>query len=710
MNLKFPVFAFMSASFLLGSAEFVSPEAALERARNNRVSVKMPSRDPRNFRLVRSLDLSSGDTSLPALYIFREERVSDDAPSAFLITPADDRFPDVIGYGVSPHSPGSELPSNLKAWLDDYVYQISSVVSADNAAGAGGCDPASRISIDPGEKIDYITKYRRPIDPLLTSTWDQLAPYYDLCPLSTTGMRCLTGCVATAMAQIMYYHKWPETGEGNHSYDWGGRPLSFDFEHTTFDWDNMLPAYKDVESTEEQREAVARLMLACGISVYMNYSPTASGAYSKMVSDALKDFFRYGEGTSNVTRINYSESEWENIIYRELEEGRPVLYTGAGTGGGHAFVCDGYDSDGYFHFNWGWSGAYDGYFRLASLNPRGTGAGGGSGAYNNYQDATIGIVRPGEPTVEPVSPIYCTGGFGMENTYTVKGDSYEVIFKFPENGEAGWIVNGSRHEQPGTLGVVFVRDTENVMWCEGPDCVFGSLSTDGSMTGYMRYSTMIPRSGFEPGSYMIFPAFRPEGGEWIRPRVMNGQPQFVVMTVADDGKIRFSSRTDDQTPEMEVDVLQDVFGTPEGSESDNQIYSDDNKRKFLFSSINRDIPYEGLVGIYMRKSENEESRLVSTVEYSQSPFTIEDFEVELPDNIGEGDYLMHFKNYYGYQISPEFNVSVGLPTGVDEIIDMNNGSAKTEYFTIDGLRVRNSEGFRGILIEVGPDGTRKLAF
>ena len=707
MNLKFPVFAFMSASFLIGSAEYVSPETALERVRNNGFSAKMPSRDPRNFRLVRSIDLPSGDSSLPALYIFNEERVSDNAPSAFLITPADDRFPEVIGYGVSPNSPVSELPCNLKAWLDDYASQINSVVSVsdDSVNNLNSADNSGRV----GDDVDYITKYRRPIEPLVSSTWDQLAPYYDLCPLSTTGMRCLTGCVATAMAQIMYYHKWPETGEGSHSYDWGGRLLSFDFEHTSFDWDNMLPAYKDVEATEEQREAVARLMLACGVSVYMNYSPTASGAYSKMVSDALKDFFRYGEGTSNVTRINYSESEWENIIYRELEEGRPVLYTGAGTGGGHAFVCDGYDSDGYFHFNWGWSGVYDGYFRLASLNPRGTGAGGGSGEYNNYQDATIGIARPGEPTVDPVSPIYCTGGFGMENTYTVKGDSYEVIFRFPENGEAGWIVNGSRHEQPGTLGVVFVRDTENIMRCEGPDCVFGSLSTDGSMTGYMRYSTLIPRSGFAPGSYMIFPAFRPEGGEWLRPRVMNGQPQYVVMTVTDEGKIRFSSRSDGQAPELEVDVLQDQFGTPEGIKSENMIFSDDNKRKFFFSTINRDITYDGLVGVYMRKSENDEPCLVTTFEYFQAPFTIEDMEIEMPDDVGEGDYLIHFRNYYGYQISPEFSVSVGLPTGVDEIMDPNNSSAKTEYFTIDGQRVRNTEGFRGILIEVGPDGTRKLA-
>ena len=250
------------------------------------------------------------------------------------------------------------------------------------------------------------------VQPLVTTKWGQ-APYVnDQCPLDEengieqNGYRAVTGCPATAMAQIMKYWNYPEQGTGFKSYDhqtYG--TLSANFGGTYYNW-NSMTTYVNTPN-----EAVAKLMYHCGVAVEMGYGPQESGSYviegytpsiEQTCENAYKTYFGYDpdsmqgiirsytNGTGDFI-VNYSDSEWINLMKDELNSSRPIQYAGYGGGGGHTWVCDGYDNNDFFHMNWGWGGQSDGYFTLISLSPDELGTGGGIGDYNNTQQALIGI-------------------------------------------------------------------------------------------------------------------------------------------------------------------------------------------------------------------------------------------------------------------------------------------------------------------------------
>lgn len=171
------------------------------------------------------------------------------------------------------------------------------------------------------------------------------------------------------MAMILKYYEYPAKGKGNYSYTSNGVRYSFDYENTTFDWNDMLPQYISGKYSTEQANAVALLMYACGVSVEMEYSPSSSGAYSFKVGQALIDYFGYDENLGYIYREYFTSEEWMNLIKKEISGGRPVLYNGASKDVGHEFVFDGYDTQDMVHVNWGWGGVNNGYFEVASLDP-----------------------------------------------------------------------------------------------------------------------------------------------------------------------------------------------------------------------------------------------------------------------------------------------------------------------------------------------------
>ena len=286
----------------------------------------------------------------------------------FIIISADDRLPEVLGYSDSGDFDIDQIPDNMKWWLSEYERQIEQALSSTDADITGSTEHRAGWT---------------PIEPLVKSEWHQGAPYNNLCP-TIDGQKTPTGCTATAMAQIMNYHQWPVTGRGSHSYDWNGQTLSMDFSTVTFDWENMQDIYYGSNDSPEAQNAVATLMLACGISTNMRYgliNGGGSGAYPYDVYKALFDYFDYD--ADYLERDGVELSDWENLIYNELVSQRPVLYTGVSSGSsgmiGHAFVCDGYSTDGLFHINWGW-GIGDGYFLLNGLS-----------GFTYYQDIVYGI-------------------------------------------------------------------------------------------------------------------------------------------------------------------------------------------------------------------------------------------------------------------------------------------------------------------------------
>jgi hypothetical protein len=305
----------------------------------------------------------------------------------FIIVSGDDDSKEILGYSDTGNFDAKNIPDNVRYMLTLYANEIASISEnrtsiADNTVGNNNYISENKL-------------FAASIYPLLQTQWNQDSPYNNMCPIDNRtidGRSSYTGCVATAMAQIMKYHNFPEKGTGWHSYttEYVTGTISADFGATTYDWANMTNTY-NIYSTDAQKDAVAKLMFHCGVAVDMMYSVFASGAYSFKMALALKNNFGYDIDTELIYRSNYDISEWEDIIKNELNNYRPVYYAGSDEEYAHAFVCDGYDANSFFHINWGWGGAYDGYFQLSALDPKGHGIGGGKGGYNYDQEIIIGI-------------------------------------------------------------------------------------------------------------------------------------------------------------------------------------------------------------------------------------------------------------------------------------------------------------------------------
>lgn len=386
----FPVLALLSA--FCAQARTLTPAEALSRLQADPVASKAPAA---RAAAVAQPDLAftqTTETGQPAVYVFENQ-----ANDQVLFVSADDVVAPLLGY--ADHTPqGAEMPPQLKWWLEQYASQIA--YAQLNGFGDGGQSAPGAILAP--------TTDRTPIAPLVKTTWDQGAPYNNDCPKVGT-QTTYTGCVATAMAQLMNYFKYPEKGTGTVSVTFNNQTLSMNLANTTLDWANMLDSYPTATSgTTVQRKAVSLLMKACGYSVDMDYGTSGSGAVTSEVVSALVNNFNYDSGCSWADRSYYSREDWHNLVYNNLKNCGPVLYSGRSTDGGHAFICDGYSTDGFYHFNWGWSGAYNGYYSLEALNPDGQGIGGFAGGYNFMQGAVIGARLPSgtTPAIDPVISSY----------------------------------------------------------------------------------------------------------------------------------------------------------------------------------------------------------------------------------------------------------------------------------------------------------------
>lgn len=307
----------------------------------------------------------------------------------FVIVSGDERAADILGYADQGSFDPDNTPDGLQYMLDGYAGQIA-------ALGASDGSPAPRKA----------SAARTPVAPMVSTHWWQVTPYNHYCP-EVNGTACATGCVATAMAQVMYFHKWP-TGSttsipGYTSRNGLHKNLAA-LDPIKFNWSAMTSSYSSTYSGTDAETAVARLMQYCGWSLQMNYNASSS-AYNAAIADALKTHFGYDGSASFVQRHHYTYQQWVDLIYSELAAGRPVILGGQSMGGGHSFVCDGYDTDDYFHINWGWGGNDDGYYRLSALNPEEQGEGGSSSldGFSFKQDAVVGI-HPSTGTDQAVRP------------------------------------------------------------------------------------------------------------------------------------------------------------------------------------------------------------------------------------------------------------------------------------------------------------------
>ena len=304
--------------------------------------------------------------------------------TGFVIVSANDVAHPVIGYSFDrPWPTEGNIPPQITDYLDDLAGQIESA-SQNQPDQATKAEWQELMSINPNNPPQPKGN-RTEVGPLLTTTWDQGQYYNAMCPEDAGGPdgHTVTGCVATAMAQIIKYHGYPTSGRGIHSYQSNYGELSVNFAESNYDYANMPDALTN-ESSEAQVNAVAKLMKDCGIAVNMGYTSGESSAYDQEARAALINFFKYSPNMSFAEKAFFTTDEWNTMLQTELNGNRPIYYTGRGTGG-HAFVCDGYNSDGYYHFNFGWSGSGNTWYLLDAVNPLGMN-------FNSDQSVILGIV------------------------------------------------------------------------------------------------------------------------------------------------------------------------------------------------------------------------------------------------------------------------------------------------------------------------------
>lgn len=443
---------------------------------------------------LRSLSVASATGEAPAYYVF-----NDASRAGYVIVSGDDALPAVVGYSDRGQIDMNNLPIQLRALLGLYTQHVEAV----RASGAAPLRAAQ-------SPLSYANDV---VAPLVKTEWNQSAPYNDLSPKVDGEDRAVTGCVATAMAQLMYFHQWPLKGKGSKIYTpdhKGYGELFVDFTDSNYAWSDMRETYKtDVLGnktwTDAQGTAVAKLMYDAGVSVEMDFTPDESGAFTEDAETALNENFDYF--TYRVARRDMLGSEFYQAIIRELDAKRPLMLTGVGSGGGHAWVIDGYDENGYLHTNWGWGGRGDGYFLLDFMSPSTLGIGGGTGGFTGEQEFIF--ITPRKSKVQNPYP----------TTTAMRVGIYEAFSPDKEKAEkSSFIVSMSKVYNAGaaTYGGLIGA----AVYAEGGDTPLTTTTAttvrrlDGLMPGFY-YSTpfrvSLDLSQLNAGTYILRPVYRPTG-------------------------------------------------------------------------------------------------------------------------------------------------------------------------------------------------------
>ena len=423
------------------------------------------------------LNGSSSSETATSYYIF-----DNGADKGFTIVSGDDELPEIVGYSAHGNSEHLMKTEGCAAFLKAYQKFVAAFTQGDAKA---------RKILAEQRALKADGRYQQPkIDPLLGDiAWNQETPYNKMCPEYKGSELSATGCVATAMAQVMMYYKYPKELKADiPAYTTATNKLKVNAisEGEKYDWDNMLPTYTEGEYNTTQADAVAKLMFHCGAAVQMDYGPS-SGALVR--PEDMSTYFGYdADLLQKVYRSVYTLAEWKKILDRELEAKRPILYGGVRSyERGHLFVCDGSDGEGLYHINWGWSGYSDGYFDITLLDPdvRGTGAGTSADGYNRDCSVIIGIAPDNGSKDEP-----------LVKEHSLYADAYEDHRKCT-------ITNGERKNASEqfslTVTPVFSNPTYNKF--EGL-VALGIRKDDGSYTpitqsSKLKFNAMDPEKGYE---------------------------------------------------------------------------------------------------------------------------------------------------------------------------------------------------------------------
>lgn len=623
------------------------------------------------------LKFNSIESQLNYFYVFNANE------SGFVVVSADDVVFPILAYSDEGIFNPQAIHFSIKKWFQGYADQIRYAIVNQLEATEEIKNEWQDLLV--GGKV--LTR-RASVDPLIATEWNQSPYYNDLCPYDRNEKdNAVTGCVATAMAQVLKYWEYPQTGSGYHSYNHSNfGTISSSFGNHTYDYNNMPIRVKSTNSS------VAQLMFDCGVSVDMNYSVSSSGAYvissmspvTNCTEYALKTYFGFPSSLSGEKRQGYSDANWIAMLKTDLDAGLPIIYAGFGGGGGHCFIADGYDNNDYFHFNWGWGGSSDGYFRINALNPGSLGSGGGTGGFNSGQQAIIGVKPPSGSV---------NYDFSLNRTMSTSPSSigYGGAFSVTAN-----FTNNSNYNFSGDYGAAVFDDNDNFI-------DFIEIKTDYTLQSGYKYTNDLVFSTtgmlkMLPGKYWIGLYLRPTGGNWSMIKGTFFYSNYKSITVTNTNPIALYS---------EMVVSNDpwfIQGQP-GSVSLNLINKGSTMFKGLYS-----VDLYNLDGSYAQNISKipETSGLPSGSRYTNSiSFSADSI------NVPPGTYLLatmyqrdgasswHLAGTGTYQ-NPIF-VDVIAPPYKDDIYEVNNNASISYLLPLNFSNNKANASTTGSNCHVGSD-------
>ncbi len=408
--------------------------------------------------------LKDGETSLIYVFNFSDK--------GFVLVSADDATHPVPAYSLKESFTGEKIPPQLNSLLKHYKDQILEAISGKVTSTPQIKSEWERLKAEDPKKLNP-SKLENTVGPFLTSTWDQ-SPYYNgLCPDGEIG-QAHTGCVATALGQILYYFRYPETGTGSYTYsceNYG--ELSADFGAATYKYEEMVDALND------PNDAVAEMLFHLGVSVDMDYGPDGSGMWNHSAANSLKNYFKYDPNTQYVFRDSTS-MDWDSLLYDHLDRNIPMYYAGwheTDTSYGHAFICDGYQDD-YFHFDWGWGGSYNGYFMNDDLYP-------GGSEFNYHQELIINAI----PDLDAYEyPQYCSGENNLTYHEGSISDGSGPFDDYEVNSTCSWLISPQNEQD--SVSYINLHFSRFDLADDDAVYVYDGNSTDADLLGMFSGSEM----------------------------------------------------------------------------------------------------------------------------------------------------------------------------------------------------------------------------
>ena len=500
----FIIFSILLLSFLQVLANPVNQTDALQLASNF-----LQLRSPSKLRSAKALKLvyqgnSTGLRSVadPAFYIYN---IGDN--QGFVIVSGEDAAKTILGYADEGSFRTDNMPENVKYWLNFYQQEIRALRETSVAGSATA-----------SEQVSIIAAGKTAVAPLLGGIkWNQTDPFNLLCPWDAgASSHALAGCVAIAMSQIMKYHNWPGTGTGTHTYlDTNYGVQTVDFSKSTYDWNTMLGAYIS-SSTGAQDSAVAELVYQCGVAVSMKYSLEGSSSTIAKAAEAFVSHFGYDTEIQCFERPYYSVNEWTGLIKNELNNARPIYYSANSDAGGHAFVCDGYDSNNLFHINWGWGGSSNGYFELSSLSSANPGVAGAAPEYAYLQSILTGIHKADAINRATYQVAVVNTGLtsSQKSVSKILTKPFDLSYSFENIGT---------NNMTARWGIGFIKDGSNTLTklVEYSSTTFTPLTIGYSYSNTFTITT--PTGLSTAGTYRLYPIYCPSDS------VINNVPRWSIM-------------------------------------------------------------------------------------------------------------------------------------------------------------------------------------